>query len=112
MRGFTKSVLTHGWPALTRAPFALPRVERIVEVIKYKTRVETVYVNMGCDGVPNSGLRLDACNVCGGSGQSCMPGRDPFRFELPEATECPVRSLAFRCSMCRSPPLVAQAALL
>lgn len=89
-----------------------PRVERIVEVVKYKTRVETVYVNMGCDGVPNSGLRLDACNVCGGSGQSCMPGRDPFRFELPEATECPVRSLAFRCSMCRSPPLVAQAALL
>ncbi|XP_071963404.1 uncharacterized protein [Antedon mediterranea] len=27
---------------------------------------------MGCDGVPNSGLKVDACGVCGGTGLSCL----------------------------------------
>lgn len=25
----------------------------------------------GCDGVPNSGLTFDACDVCGGDGSTC-----------------------------------------
>lgn len=28
-------------------------------------------VLIGCDGVPNSGLELDACGICGGDGSSC-----------------------------------------
>ena len=27
---------------------------------------------IGCDGVPNSGLELDACGVCGGNNSSCI----------------------------------------
>ena len=28
----------------------------------------------GCDGVPNSGLVFDVCNVCGGDGSTCAGG--------------------------------------
>ena len=50
---------------------ALPLCDPIVvemEVITYayKVRVEYVYRNIGCDGVPASGLEVDACGVCGG----------------------------------------------
>eukprot|EP01052_Picozoa_sp_SAG31_P013688 SAG31_NODE_829_length_11709_cov_5.435917_3_plen_921_part_00 len=84
---------------------------QIVEVVKWKTRVETIFVKLGCDGCPctspgrecqqldgcpcprPSGAEckeLDECGICGGDGRSC--GEDallPFRYELPGATECP-----------------------
>ena len=60
---------------------------KVVEVIKYKTRVERVFVNMGCDGVPNSGKEYDDCGVCGGLDTSGCSSR-PFRAEFPAATEC------------------------
>jgi len=41
---------------------------------------------MGCDGVPNSGVKVDPCGVCAGSGsldkcQRCLQPNDPLRVD-------------------------------
>ena len=41
------------------------------DVPNLATLVQACNDSKGCDGVPNSGLVLDACNVCGGDGSSC-----------------------------------------
>jgi hypothetical protein len=47
-------------------------IEKEVTVIEYKLRIQYVYPNLGCDGVPSSGAVPDSCGVCGGSGTTCM----------------------------------------
>jgi hypothetical protein len=73
--------------------------EVVREVVMWKTKMEYVYVNMGCDGVPNSGKAVDDCGVCGGPGPNacgecggiCLNGvaTKPVRLEVPMATICP-----------------------
>ena len=43
--------------------------------MQFQTRVEYVYVDIGCDGEPNSGQTNDVCGVCGGNSSSCIDCR-------------------------------------
>ena len=40
------------------------------------------YVDMGCDGVPESGMALDDCGVCGGDGTTCTEVKSRSKLEL------------------------------
>ena len=43
--------------------------------MQFQTRVEYVYLDIGCDGQPNSGKTNDNCGVCGGNSSSCIDCR-------------------------------------
>ena len=58
----------------TSGPQCIPNVQIVskdVRVEIFTVRVEYIYRDLGCDGVPGSGAKLDACTVCGGDNQTC-----------------------------------------
>jgi hypothetical protein len=51
----------------------------------------------GCDGVPNSGKKLDSCGTCGGSDSSCSSSYSVTPLEpLPASGFCPDSLSAWR----------------
>ena len=64
---------------------------------------------MGCDGVPNSGVQYDECNVCGGDGSTCdLRGSGcaeaAYRVSLSARPYSPVR-VAVTAEACSTPTL-------
>lgn len=55
----------------------------------------------GCDGVPNSGVTVDSCGVCGGGDSSCD---DPYIITVPPASCIDEDGVHFRVDLAWSAP--------